>query len=53
MRITLATGVFAIGVELLQAYLASQWKDLAILVIPTMAMGWVTSAAFMYGLFPG
>lgn len=53
MRITLATGVFAIGVDLPPAYLAKKWKDLAIFVVPTMAFGWVVSAAFIYGLFPG
>ncbi|KAF8590978.1 hypothetical protein K439DRAFT_1328630 [Ramaria rubella] len=53
MRITLATGLFAIGVELPQAYLARHWKSLTIMVVPTMALGWVTSAGFMFVLFPG
>ncbi|KAF8483165.1 Cation/H+ exchanger [Gautieria morchelliformis] len=53
MRITLATGLFAIGVELPQAYLARHWKSLTIMVVPTMAIGWVTSAGFMFALFPG
>ncbi|KAF8588601.1 Sodium/hydrogen exchanger [Ramaria rubella] len=52
MRITLATGVFAIGVELPQGYIAKHWKDLTILIIPSMALGWVISAGFMIWLFP-
>ncbi|GJJ06578.1 hypothetical protein Clacol_000771 [Clathrus columnatus] len=53
MRVTLATGLFAIGVELPKAYLAIHWKSLAIIVIPTMAFGWVISAGFIFWLFPG
>ena len=53
MRVTLATGLFAIGVELPQAYLARHWKSLTIMVVPTMAIGWVTSAGFIFALFPG
>lgn len=53
MRVTLATGLFAIGVELPQAYLARHWQSLTIMVVPTMAIGWVTSAGFMFALFPG
>lgn len=52
MRLTLATGVFAIGVELPPAYLANQWKDLALMVVPTMAWGWLISAGFMFWIFP-
>jgi NhaP-type Na+/H+ or K+/H+ antiporter len=53
MRITLAAGLFAIGVELPQAYMARHWRSLLSLVVPTMALGWVTSAGFMSLLFPG
>lgn len=53
MRITLAIGLFAIGVDLPKRYLAAHWKSLAIVVIPTMAFGWLASAGFMYWLFPG
>ncbi|KAF8519669.1 Sodium/hydrogen exchanger family-domain-containing protein [Gautieria morchelliformis] len=53
MRITLATGLFAIGVELPHGYLGRHWKSLVIMVVPTMAIGWVSSAGFMFVLFPG
>ncbi|GJJ06579.1 hypothetical protein Clacol_000772 [Clathrus columnatus] len=53
MRIALAIGLFAIGVELPKAYLAVHWKSLAIVVIPTMAFGWIVSAGFIFWLFPG
>jgi sodium/hydrogen antiporter len=53
MRITLATGLFAIGVELPHGYLGRHWKSLVIMVVPTMAIGWVSSAGFMFALFPG
>jgi NhaP-type Na+/H+ or K+/H+ antiporter len=52
MRVTLAAGLFAIGVELPQAYMARHWRSLITLVVPTMAVGWVTSAGFMFLLFP-
>ncbi|CAL1708274.1 unnamed protein product [Somion occarium] len=48
MRIVLATGLFAIGVELPQSYLADHAKGLLVMVVPTMAFGWVVVA----GLFP-
>lgn len=44
MRVVLATGLFAIGVELPNAYLAEHAKSLTIMVVPTMAFGWVISA---------
>jgi len=53
MRVTLATGLFAIGVELPKAYLAKHWRSLTIMVVPTMAFGWVVSAGLMFWLFPG
>lgn len=40
MRVVLATGLFAIGVELPQSYMAKHAKGLLIMVIPTMAFGW-------------
>ncbi|KAI0768839.1 Sodium/hydrogen exchanger family-domain-containing protein [Trametes elegans] len=52
MRITLAAGLFAIGVELPQSYLADHAKGLLVMVIPTMAFGWVVVAAIIYALFP-
>lgn len=53
MRIVLATGLFAIGVELPQSYMAKHAKGLLFMVVPTMAFGWVVVAAIIYGLFPG
>lgn len=44
MRVVLATGLFAIGVELPKAYLAEHWKSLVAMVVPTMAFGWVICA---------
>ena len=44
MRIVLATGLFAIGVELPKAYMARHVRSLLVMVIPTMAFGWLISA---------
>ena len=44
MRIVLATGLFAIGVELPKRYMADHAKSLLIMVVPTMAFGWFISA---------
>ncbi|KAJ7768962.1 Sodium/hydrogen exchanger family-domain-containing protein [Mycena metata] len=52
MRVILATGLFAIGVELPGSYMAKHVKGLVILVVPTMAFGWVVVAGIMRGLFP-
>ncbi|KIY51879.1 hypothetical protein FISHEDRAFT_56351 [Fistulina hepatica ATCC 64428] len=52
MRVVLATGLFAIGVELPKSYMARHAKGLLVMVVPTMAIGWVVVAAIMYGLFP-
>ncbi|KAF7296875.1 Na-H-Exchanger domain-containing protein [Mycena indigotica] len=52
MRIILATGLFAIGVELPGSYMAKHARGLLVLVVPTMAFGWVVVAGIMYGLFP-
>jgi NhaP-type Na+/H+ or K+/H+ antiporter len=52
MRIVLATGLFAIGVELPQAYMAEHAKGLLVMVVPTMAFGWIVVAAIIRGLFP-
>lgn len=41
MRVVLATGLFAIGVELPKSYMAKHAKSLLAMVIPTMAIGWV------------
>ncbi|TFY83606.1 hypothetical protein EWM64_g396 [Hericium alpestre] len=52
MRIVLATGLFAIGVELPKSYMAKSAKSLLVMVVPTMTIGWVASAAFIHLLFP-
>ncbi|KAF8482767.1 Cation/H+ exchanger [Russula ochroleuca] len=52
MRVVLATGLFAIGVELPKRYLADHAKSLLIMVVPTMAFGWLISATFIHVLFP-
>jgi len=46
MRITLATGLFAIGVELPKSYMAKHAKGLTALIVPTMAIGWVVVAGW-------
>ena len=45
MRVVLATGLFAIGVELPKRYMAEHAKSLLIMVVPTMAFGWLVSAS--------
>ncbi|KAJ7648011.1 Sodium/hydrogen exchanger family-domain-containing protein [Roridomyces roridus] len=52
MRVILATGLFAIGVELPGSYMKKHAKGLLVLVVPTMAIGWVVVAAFIHLLFP-
>ena len=68
MRIVLATSLFAIGIELPQAYMATNAKGLITVVVPMMAIGWVIVAGkdfhsmitisshsaqgIIYGLFP-
>lgn len=44
MRVVLATGLFAIGVELPPAYLARHVKGLIAMIVPTMAFGWLIVA---------
>lgn len=52
MRIVLATGLFAIGVELPNSYMARHAKSLLAMVIPTMAIGWIIVAGLLLLLFP-
>lgn len=52
MRITLAVGLFAIGVELPGAYMWEHARGLIVLVVPTMTIGWVVVAGFIRLLFP-
>lgn len=51
-RVVLATGLFAIGVELPGSYMRDHARGLLALVVPTMTIGWVSVAAFMHLLFP-
>jgi NhaP-type Na+/H+ or K+/H+ antiporter len=44
MRVVLVTGLFAIGVELPNKYMFDHAKSLLIMVVPTMAFGWLVSA---------
>ncbi|KAG8213687.1 Cation/H+ exchanger [Butyriboletus roseoflavus] len=52
MRIVLATGLFAVGVELPRAYMKYHAKSLLVMVVPTMAFGWVVVSAVLHALFP-
>ncbi|EJD00215.1 Sodium/hydrogen exchanger [Fomitiporia mediterranea MF3/22] len=52
MRVVLATGLFAIGVELPKAYLAEHVRSLLVMVVPTMAFGWLVVAGVIRVLFP-
>lgn len=44
MRVVLAVGLFAIGVELPESYMMKHVRGLVVLVIPTMAIGWIIVA---------
>ena len=44
MRVTLAAGLFSTGVELPQSYLWEHARGLLIMVVPTMAFGWIIVA---------
>ena len=44
MRVVLAMGLFAIGVELPKTYMADHAKSLLVMIVPTMAIGWVIVA---------
>ena len=50
MRVVLAMGLFAIGVELPTTYMADHAKSLLAMVVPTMAIGWIICAG-VYSLF--
>jgi sodium/hydrogen antiporter len=44
MRLVLAIGLFIIGAEFPKSYLANHAKGLIVMVVPTMAVGWVVVA---------
>ncbi|KAG2343555.1 Sodium/hydrogen exchanger [Suillus weaverae] len=52
MRIVLVTGLFAVGVELPCAYMKKHARSLLVMVVPTMAFGWVVIASVIQVLFP-
>ncbi|KAH7913140.1 Cation/H+ exchanger, partial [Hygrophoropsis aurantiaca] len=52
MRVALGVGLFCIGVDLPSKYMKNYAKSLLIMVVPTMAFGWVVVATIIYGLFP-
>jgi NhaP-type Na+/H+ or K+/H+ antiporter len=45
MRIVLATGLFAVGIELPCAYIKTHARSLLVMVVPTMAFGWIVIAS--------
>ncbi|KAH9899926.1 Cation/H+ exchanger [Cubamyces lactineus] len=51
-RITLAAGLFAIGAEMPPGYLAKHAKGLLVMIVPTMAFGWLIVAAIIHAIFP-
>ncbi|KAG6334248.1 hypothetical protein ID866_4839, partial [Astraeus odoratus] len=53
LRVVLVASLFAVGVELPCAYMKEHAKGLLIMVVPTMAIGWVIVTAILYALFPG
>lgn len=53
MRVVLAMGLFAIGVELPKSYMAKHVRGLLVLVVPTMAIGWVIVAGAYVGVMYG
>ncbi|KAI6046092.1 Cation/H+ exchanger, partial [Pisolithus marmoratus] len=52
MRVVLATGLFAVGVELPGAYMWQHARGLLIMVVPTMAFGWIVVAGTLHAVFP-
>lgn len=52
MRIVLATGLFAIGVELPKAYMWEHIKGLTVMIVPTMAIGWlIVAGMYIFSFF--
>ncbi|KAF9644537.1 hypothetical protein BDM02DRAFT_3102770 [Thelephora ganbajun] len=51
-RVVLAIGVFAVGVELPNAYMRKHWKSIMFLLVPVMTYGWFVSAGLIYALIP-
>lgn len=51
MRVVLAIGLFAIGVELPESYMGRHVRGLVVLVVPTMAIGWLVVAGVCFPPF--
>ncbi|KAF9269025.1 hypothetical protein L218DRAFT_1072685 [Marasmius fiardii PR-910] len=51
-RVVLCVGLFIIGIELPSKYIFKHMKGLLVMVVPTMAIGWVLIAGFIMVLFP-
>jgi NhaP-type Na+/H+ or K+/H+ antiporter len=47
-RVILDVQVFAVGVELPKRYVRDHWRSLSILLVPSMAFGWVVAAVLIY-----
>lgn len=52
-RITLTTGLFIIGAQLPGGFMYKYAKSLLVMIVPTMAIGWIIVSAFLKVLFPG
>ena len=52
-RLVLIFQVFAVGVELPNAYMYKHWRSLFYLLVPVMTVAWLVSSAFIYALIPG
>ena len=51
-RITLTTGLFIIGAQLPGSFMYKHVKSLLVMIVLTMAIGWIIVAAFIKVLFP-
>ncbi|KAJ3487410.1 hypothetical protein NLI96_g3569 [Meripilus lineatus] len=52
LRVVLVVGLFIIGVQLPKRYLLEHLQGMLVMVIPTMAFGWVVIAIIINALFP-
>lgn len=50
MRVVLVVGLFAIGAELPGSYMREHVRGLVVLVVPTMAIGWLIVAGMFFPL---
>ncbi|KZS90465.1 hypothetical protein SISNIDRAFT_488345 [Sistotremastrum niveocremeum HHB9708] len=52
LRVILATGVFAIEIELPRAYMRRRWRSQFFMLVPVMIFGWLISSVLIFALFP-